>query len=264
MLKRAFTLIELLVVIAIIAILAAILFPVFAQAKTSAKITANLSNIKQDNLANLMYAADVDDMLPPTNTGAYLTDYIVNVTRAQLVQPYSKNWNIQRNPLDPNANDTTLKAGATIVKEQEYNMGLRSNRGWNYFYLSPLMDVGGLAVFMPKTATAITRPAQTIMTTDSLWDKAGTSPAGGGNWFVQAPSYWNSGTTYWFGPWAFTDNTSWFQYGGSYDYSKGRVGVSFVDGHAKTLPTTALWAGANPATSSVFNEEQYLWGGHTN
>gem|GEM_PF-5098576 len=143
-------------------------------------------------------------------------------------------------------------------------MGLRSNRGWNYFYLSPLTDVGGQAVFMPKSTTSMARPAQTIMTVDSVWDRAGGSPSGGGNWFVQAPSFWNSGTSYWFGPWQFTNNNEWFQYGGSYDFVRGRVGVSFVDGHAKTLPTPNLWAGANPANSSVFDGEKYLWGGHQN
>lgn len=61
--KTAFTLIELLVVIAIIAILAAILFPVFAQAKMAAKKTAALSNSKQIATANMMYMADYDDML---------------------------------------------------------------------------------------------------------------------------------------------------------------------------------------------------------
>jgi prepilin-type N-terminal cleavage/methylation domain-containing protein len=64
MTRRAFTLIELLVVIAIIAILAAILFPVFAQAKDAAKQTSCLSNTKQVNLAALMYANDYDDTLP--------------------------------------------------------------------------------------------------------------------------------------------------------------------------------------------------------
>ncbi|HEY3780335.1 MAG TPA: prepilin-type N-terminal cleavage/methylation domain-containing protein [Fimbriimonadaceae bacterium] len=62
--KKGFTLIELLVVIAIIAILAAILFPVFAQAKLAAKKTADLSNLKQTNLAVAMYTNDNDDMWP--------------------------------------------------------------------------------------------------------------------------------------------------------------------------------------------------------
>lgn len=62
--KRAFTLIELLVVIAIIAILAAILFPVFAQAKESAKKTSTLSNFKQLGTASAVYMADHDDMYP--------------------------------------------------------------------------------------------------------------------------------------------------------------------------------------------------------
>ena len=60
--KSAFTLIELLVVIAIIAILAAILFPVFAQAKLAAKKTNDLSQIKQLSLASLMYSNDFDDL----------------------------------------------------------------------------------------------------------------------------------------------------------------------------------------------------------
>ncbi len=60
--KKAFTLIELLVVIAIIAILAAILFPVFAQAKTAAKKTVAISNMKQISTSMFLYTADNDDM----------------------------------------------------------------------------------------------------------------------------------------------------------------------------------------------------------
>ncbi|MCU0317303.1 MAG: prepilin-type N-terminal cleavage/methylation domain-containing protein [Fimbriimonadaceae bacterium] len=67
--KRGFTLIELLVVIAIIAILAAILFPVFAQAKAAAKQTANVSNLKQIGTAGLLYAADYDDNAPSNAKG---------------------------------------------------------------------------------------------------------------------------------------------------------------------------------------------------
>lgn len=62
--KKAFTLIELLVVIAIIAILAAILFPVFARAKTAAKKTAAISGLKQLGAATLLYMGDHDDTYP--------------------------------------------------------------------------------------------------------------------------------------------------------------------------------------------------------
>jgi prepilin-type N-terminal cleavage/methylation domain-containing protein len=62
--RKAFTLIELLVVIAIIAILAAILFPVFAQAKTSAKKASAIASQKQISLAFMMYVTDADDQFP--------------------------------------------------------------------------------------------------------------------------------------------------------------------------------------------------------
>lgn len=67
--KKGFTLIELLVVIAIIAILAAILFPVFAQARAKARQASCLSNVKQIALACLMYSDDYDETLPPGYIG---------------------------------------------------------------------------------------------------------------------------------------------------------------------------------------------------
>ncbi len=72
--KKAFTLIELLVVIAIIAILAAILFPVFAQAKSAAKKAVSISNQKQLGLSLIMYADDADDMYPRRD-GCTLNDF---------------------------------------------------------------------------------------------------------------------------------------------------------------------------------------------
>jgi prepilin-type N-terminal cleavage/methylation domain-containing protein len=63
--RTGFTLIELLVVIAVIAILAAIIFPVFAKARAKARQTSCLSNIKQLGLATLMYADDNDNTFPP-------------------------------------------------------------------------------------------------------------------------------------------------------------------------------------------------------
>jgi len=85
--RRAFTLIELLVVIAIIAILAAILFPVFAQAKLAAKKTQSTSNEKQINLGLQMYENDYDDMIPQSQYG--IDDF--QVSWAAMIYPYIKN-----------------------------------------------------------------------------------------------------------------------------------------------------------------------------
>src|SRR5690242_330202 len=94
--KSGFTLIELLVVIAIIAILAAILFPVFAQARAQARKTTCLSNDKQVGLAILMYVQDYDELLPMmmTLTAPPKNDnFLLRVASWQnLVQPYVKNW----------------------------------------------------------------------------------------------------------------------------------------------------------------------------
>ncbi|MGQ9729993.1 MAG: DUF1559 family PulG-like putative transporter [Candidatus Zipacnadales bacterium] len=90
--RWGFTLIELLVVIAIIAILAAILFPVFARAREKARQTSCLSNVKQLTIAALMYAQDYDELLP--------CDYYAcnsSTTHARLVGqilPYMKNQQI--------------------------------------------------------------------------------------------------------------------------------------------------------------------------
>lgn len=100
---RAFTLIELLVVIAIIAILAAILFPVFAKAKEAAKQTACLSNARQIGIAVRLYNGDYDDGMPIFY--AYNSDptiYTPNQHKGTelLVLPYTKNKDIFKSPLD--------------------------------------------------------------------------------------------------------------------------------------------------------------------
>lgn len=103
MLRKAFTLIELLVVIAIIAILAAILFPVFAQAKAAAKKTVVLSNTKQAATAMLMYANDYDDTSLKLGGGWF----DVNGNKHTLdfsdqLFPYTKSVDLL---LDPSRND---------------------------------------------------------------------------------------------------------------------------------------------------------------
>ena len=87
--KKGFTLIELLVVIAIIAILAAILFPVFARAREQARRSACLSNLKQLALAAMMYGQDYDELLPLAATQG---NSMPNVVRG--LEPYVKNRQI--------------------------------------------------------------------------------------------------------------------------------------------------------------------------
>jgi prepilin-type N-terminal cleavage/methylation domain-containing protein len=106
--RRAFTLIELLVVIAIIAILAAILFPVFAQAKKSAKITSSLSGLKQMALGLHMYSTDYDDMTVPEYgypDGADPDQYHYNNTWAGRTLPYVKNMPIYFDKAYPEINN---------------------------------------------------------------------------------------------------------------------------------------------------------------
>ncbi len=92
---KAFTLIELLVVIAIIAILAAILFPVFAQARAKARSVACLSNFKQIGTSIAMYTQDYDENYPVCNMSYKAADdYAVWASWMQEIQPYIKNTQI--------------------------------------------------------------------------------------------------------------------------------------------------------------------------
>src|SRR5687768_3021191 len=148
--KRAFTLIELLVVIAIIAILAAILFPVFAQAKEAAKRTTALSNTKQTGLAIVIYSAENDDVFPLSmgrrdelTPRTYMVgvvtpmpaDSIVNapwnnpirqgggrVFWGNAIQPYMKNYGLYELPGQPERWSPPFGA-QTIVTGMERTRG---------------------------------------------------------------------------------------------------------------------------------------------
>ncbi len=100
--KSAFTLIELLVVIAIIAILAAILFPVFAQAKLAAKKAVTISNMKESSLGLIMYSSDSDDYFPMAEYGDDYSAATPHITWTTMVYPYIKNGDQAIDPVAGN------------------------------------------------------------------------------------------------------------------------------------------------------------------
>jgi len=99
--RRGFTLIELLVVIAIIAILAAILFPVFARAREKARQTSCTSNLKQLSTAAMMYAQDYDETWVPW--AVWDGTNMRNNWWAQCLEPYCKNTQLFACPSKPSA-----------------------------------------------------------------------------------------------------------------------------------------------------------------
>ncbi|RYG26964.1 prepilin-type N-terminal cleavage/methylation domain-containing protein [bacterium] len=110
--RKAFTLIELLVVIAIIAILAAILFPVFAQAKNAAKGSQSLSNVKQLATAAIMYSGDADDVFP----AQYVDQFTFGWQQSwiMITLPYVKSYGIFKDPNDSVKPTTAYDSGPKV------------------------------------------------------------------------------------------------------------------------------------------------------
>lgn len=245
--RKAFTLIELLVVIAIIAILAAILFPVFAQAKAAAKKAACISNAKQYALAQEMYKGD--------NEGNYVliqwvNSYLVTSNPPDnviglLLQPYIKNVDILASPGDPanysqRVNDPSLPApNPTTQAQRDFNFALKSDYGYNTQYFCVMAANCTPAApgnFRPhgSAESAVEKPAETILAINSIWDRVGGRPVGGGNWGLDPPCRQDTngadsfpplpgGCTarWWWGGWNPGAPTAWNVFGGAWPLARG-------------------------------------------
>jgi prepilin-type N-terminal cleavage/methylation domain-containing protein/prepilin-type processing-associated H-X9-DG protein len=217
--KSGFTLIELLVVIAIIAILAAILFPVFAQAKTSAKKISDLSNMKQVGIGVLMYAGDHDDMLAPKVRYGYGPsqgggDPENAMSADKLHQPYIKNWDLFMSPFDTG---TKYNTPAGIRRR---SLGFASN-----VFRGVQVRPGAWGSFVgksPVSGTFFPEPAATVMIGLRPMDASPTATgavAWDEQWFwgIAIGNTRNRDFEYGEIPYGQLDGANW----------------SFVDGHAK-------------------------------
>lgn len=237
---RGFTLIELLVVIAIIAILAAILFPVFAQAKAAAKKTVCLSNAKQIGLGTMMYAGDADDHLPimqwsgaplmiaPPGGGAPVMTFIYwfGGMGLDLGNP-AAGWKVrpEQGPLYPYMkNQAILQCPSAVTPKnltggvsQSYQLGYGANP--NAICWPP--DINGSN--SPST-TEMSAPAETILVGDAA-DEISTPTVGLQPAISLAPPSWN-GTPSAYGVHSSFSNLVW------------------ADGHAKSVKPTLRPDGA--------------------
>ena len=183
--RGAFTLIELLVVIAIIAILSAILFPVFARAKEAAKSTSCVSNLRQIQMGWMLYNSDYEDTLMRFSTSSATTDYywwgswdgITFRPEQGLLFPYMKSHQVHSCP----SFDNRLRT----------NLGL-TGYGYNVDFLSPsnFPPPDFNEVPIPVIESQIEEPADTVAFADSARINTFqySAPTLEGNTYLEEPS----------------------------------------------------------------------------
>jgi prepilin-type N-terminal cleavage/methylation domain-containing protein/prepilin-type processing-associated H-X9-DG protein len=169
--KQAFTLIELLVVIAIIAILSAILFPVFARARENARRASCQSNLKQIGLGIMQYTQDYDETLPYANISPYLPNKNFSTgfyVWADAIQPYTRSTQLFVCPSNSIANSpgTPVPGGASM--HMFYGAASNGVSGGGADYAFTLYDGSGspsaLASFSDVAATFMVGEIQNNVT----------------------------------------------------------------------------------------------------
>jgi prepilin-type N-terminal cleavage/methylation domain-containing protein/prepilin-type processing-associated H-X9-DG protein len=184
--KQGFTLIELLVVIAIIAILAAILFPVFAQAREKARAITCISNQKQIGLAIIQYVQDHDEMYCPAN-------YIVGTSETRwynMVGPYVKNGDTVQGGVDAGKYNGAGGMWHCPSAPTNQNAGYGVN---DHLFVPVGPPYNNGALFAPVINTAILgTPGDTIMVLEKGQDDAGAPAPNGSSWpwFTAAETWW--------------------------------------------------------------------------
>jgi prepilin-type N-terminal cleavage/methylation domain-containing protein/prepilin-type processing-associated H-X9-DG protein len=199
--KKGFTLIELLVVIAIIAILAAILFPVFSQAKAAAKKTADLSNFKQIGMAIMLYANDYDDR-------TMWVDHAADYHWYHALQAYVKSGDAFRTPAYTRR-EVPGHGGAMEMPESDYSINGLFSHGSSLAnssnpanqILIALRNIDMVeADYHPWPGSALADP--TTPDWNDLTKYAGVDHAdeGSRDWFVSrlARTPWNGGSNFTF------------------------------------------------------------------
>ncbi len=217
--RRAFTLIELLVVIAIIAILAAVLFPVFAQAKLAAKATSCLSNLRQLDTSFVMYQTDNDDQFP---LGAYGTVSSVTFWHDEI-DPYVKNKQI-------------WLCACSRVKEKDSSGAQTTHFGYNVRYLTSIkLDFSNLSTQTAISSTALEDPANTVALTTAHSSKK-TSWCGDDGKFLLTPSDY----------YTLLGGAGAHCWGIPDPNAIDNVIIAWVDGHASKKKLSAFYSGQTP------------------
>ena len=240
-----FTLIELLVVIAIIAILAAILFPVFARARENARRSSCLSNMKQIGLGIIQYTQDYDEKYPPVSTTVASTVTTPPPGRfmgwGDEIQSYVKSTQILQCPSESDPPSDNPATG-----------GVAGGPGYSDYYMNTklLQPAANQTANGGISQAAIAQVSSTIMNGESPSNRARSNTNGCNFSFTQTAADCGTepvqlarvsnglpGT-------ALTPRT--------FERHLEGANYSFADGHAKWLKPTNVWNGNSPADGSRF------------
>lgn len=227
--RRAFTLIELLVVIAIIAILAAILFPVFARARENARRASCLSNLKQIGLGITMYTQDYDEKLVsyayPAPSGS------PNYGWQVALMPYVRSTQLF---ICPSATKISTNSSTSCDPTFVSTTGLGAGTyGYNYEYLGRYAGSAGSYSLVDISLAAVSVPSETVMVNE-ITGLLGVGPTYfPQEWSVAATSVCDTSSG------LFTPGTKTYgDQNGTWHF--GGTNTVFVDGHAKWMKYSQL------------------------